>query len=77
MHRLISMGAMLCDVVVVVVRTRPRANAADEDDHEKMNVRALYIGMGLRLAAFGRRSAAISIGNSQDLLVQFVINRHE
>ena len=36
MHKLTSMGAMLCDVVVVVVRTYVRACepfTADEDDH--------------------------------------------
>ena len=40
MHKLTSMGAMLCDVdVVIVIRTRHLREpfTADEDDHSKMN----------------------------------------
>ena len=39
MHKLTSMGAMLCDIVVVAVlyvRAR-KLFTADEDDHTKMN----------------------------------------
>ena len=46
MLKLTSMGAMLCDIVVVVVvmRTYVRARelfTADEDDHTKMNAQVL------------------------------------
>ena len=60
MHKLASMGAMLCNivvVVVVVVRTYVRAReplTADEDDHTKMNARALYLwGSAWRPSAAG------------------------
>ena len=77
MHKLSSMGAMLCDiivvVVVVVVRMYPCAPWAIYRwwrwpyENECMG----SIGMVLRMAAFGRRGSAFKLYKLNDLHIMW------